>query len=84
VSFKPTPKNLRRLPGRASDGRWRDLFAALVAQGWMVQTTNGGHIKAVPPTGGPVFMPASPSSHRAYDAALAQLKRAGFNAEVLT
>lgn len=56
----------------------RDIIKALKRLGWTICTTGGGHIKAVPPDGGPfVIMSASPSDYRAGQRALSILRRYG-------
>lgn len=63
---------------RAARKVLRPLLRDLIAQGWTLSLTGGGHIRAVSPTGDAVFMPLTPSDGRAIHNMLPRLRRAGF------
>jgi hypothetical protein len=63
---------------RAARKVLRPLLRELLAQGWSLTLTGGGHIRAVSPTGEAIFMPLTPSDGRAIHNMLPRLRRAGF------
>ena len=59
---------------------WKTLERQLVAQGWSVETTSGGHRKFTPPDKAfpPVFCSGTPGDVRSVRNALREFKRSGF------
>lgn len=56
--------------------RMRELVKDLRQHGFVVTLTGGGHLKVThPDKPGIVFMPSTPSDHRAVENTLAQLRR---------
>ena len=49
------------------------------AAGWRVETTNGNHMRWVPPVGGTIYSSSSPSDWRAIAKHRALLRRAGLD-----
>ncbi len=62
----------------ARDGRRRDLFAALIEQGWILDLTKKNHIRARSPAGAVVYLSGTPSSRRTVDEDISVLRRHGF------
>lgn len=69
----------RLLP--SADGKSREILAELVRQGWLVEPTNGDHLRCIPPhRDAPiVFASLTPSDRRATASWLADLRRSGFS-----
>lgn len=59
------------------DGAWRSLFETLAKQGWIIETTKGGHIKLKPPTGMVVIVASTPSDRRALANTRSLCRRSG-------
>lgn len=59
--------------------RCRDLVRKLKKAGWVLTTTNGGHIKAFPPDKTRFFiLSGTPSDVRGDKNKLSEIKRAGY------
>lgn len=55
----------------------RQLLRAIRKDGWNSEVTGGAHVRVTGPDGQVVIVPATPSDHRAYQNARANLRRAG-------
>lgn len=55
----------------------RKLAALARRAGWSVEYTGGGHLRWVPPQGGPVYSASTPSDLRVLANMKARLRRAG-------
>ncbi|HEX4489664.1 MAG TPA: hypothetical protein VH914_00515 [Acidimicrobiia bacterium] len=57
----------------------KKLLRNLERQGWTIEATKSGHIRAIPPdTTKPIVIIAStPSDHRAWKNTIAQLRKSG-------
>lgn len=64
--------------------RLRDVAAAALEQGWVIESTAGGHLKWTPPNGKfPVFTPATSSDWRGRKNALSDLRKRGLDTKGL-
>ncbi|SFY07881.1 hypothetical protein [Azotobacter vinelandii] len=63
ASLRRLKKSLRALAELAS------------TEGWMLQRTRGGHLRFSKPGCAPIFMSSTPSDHRAFLNARAQLRQ---------
>lgn len=55
----------------------RAVAAELQRQGWRVERTRRGHLRAVPPQGQMVILPSTPSDRRSLYNAIARLRAQG-------
>ena len=62
----------------SSNKDFRQLIKQAEEQGWVVTTTNGGHLRWTGPTGRVVFSAFSPSDHRALKNIEKELRVGGF------
>lgn len=62
------------------DGFRREIVDSLVAQGWRVEFTPGGHVRCVPPdrTKSIVVTAATPGDHRGARRWISDLRHSGF------
>ena len=58
---------------------WKPLLEAAIKANWMVEKTNGNHIRWKAPSGATVFTSCSPSDHRAMLNARSPFRRQGLN-----
>ena len=57
----------------------RDIIKKLRHLGWRIELTGKGHVKAIPPNGGPfIIMANTPSDKRAGRNAISVLRRYGY------
>lgn len=63
----------------AASSDFREIVKAAESQGWTLTWTSKGHVKMIPPDGGPpVFTSGSPGDYRALKNFLGKLRRRGF------
>lgn len=80
---KPLKPKLSAVPKSVSDKDLRVLYGTVAAQGYKVESSNGGHIRLTPPPESKdaqvIFGPSSPSDHRSVKNLRAQLRREGID-----